>query len=207
MSRLEESNFPAFTCLYFGFASNLSPRCLQGRCPGSLFVGLAILKGWKFIITSTGFGNIVISGDEKDVVYGALHFLTAQHEAALDKSEEVPGWHQKVKLKVRRVNTLEGESAETPQGEEIEVLTYVDVERTTAGVVSKEYIPFMRIAIEDGLKIGVPEAYMEKSLKIWLPEDESVGKEETITMMRTVQMNKEEMGYVPRDLQRLAETK
>ncbi|KIW94227.1 uncharacterized protein Z519_05543 [Cladophialophora bantiana CBS 173.52] len=207
----ETSNLPPFSCLYFGFASNLSPRTLQQRCPGSLYVGLAALEGWKFIIAESGFGNIVPTGDCDDVVYGTLHFLTAQHEAALDKSEEIDWWHVKRKVKVRRIELdSQGkvvEPAATGGGEQygqVEATTYVDVERTTPGIMSKEYIVFIRKAIEDGLRCGVPQAYFDRYWKQYLPEDEMVGREEKIVMLRTIQMDKENTKYVPNDVLKLA---
>lgn len=187
-----------FSCLYFGFASNLSPRTLQQRCPGSLYVGLAVLKGWRFIISEVGFGNIV-PGSEDDEVWGTLHFLTHQSEAALDQSEEVPSWHQKKKLKVTRLMHSRGEG-EKAEGEEVEATTYVDVDRTTEGMISKEYVIWMRKAIEDGLKCGVSQSYVDRYLTKFLPEDKDVGKEDQVMMIRTIQFDKNNLSYVPKDL-------
>lgn len=192
------SNEAQFTALYFGFASNLSPRSLQQRCPGSLYIGLARLTGWRFIITTLGFGNIV-PGNADDEVYGSLHFLTAQHEAALDKSEEVPRWHIKRKFSVEAVPSV-GDNVIFKGGEKLEVMTYVDIERTTPGHISKEYIFLMRKAVRDGQMIGVPNAYFDKYWASFLPEDETGGGEEKVIMMRTVQMDKEDLRYVPREM-------
>lgn len=190
-------NEQQFSCVYFGFASNLSPRSLQQRCPGSIYIGLARLHGWRFIVTELGFGNIIL-GDESDEVYGSLHFLTKQHEAALDKSEEVPSWHEKRTFKVTRAPARGMEVF--PSGEELNVMTYVDVQRTKDGNISKEYIFLMRKAVSDGTQIGVPPDYFQKYWAKYLPEDASVGTEDRVVMQRTVQVDREDTRYVPREL-------
>lgn len=196
-----EKDLQQFSCLYFGFASNLSPRSIQQRCPGALHVGFAVLKGWRFYISTLGFGNIQ-RGTDGDEVYGSLSFLTGRDEAALDKSEEVPTWHRKMKLTVKKLPEVKpGEQFDSaaPAGDMIEVTTYVDVERLAAGPISKEYIPFMRKAIADGLRCGVPDAYVDKYLAPCLPVDEGVGKED-LMMLRTNQFDQSDLHYVPRDL-------
>lgn len=201
---LTEDDEKQFTCVYFGFASNLSPRSLQQRCPGALYIGLARLQAWRFIISETGFGNIV-PGKDDDVVYGSLHFLTRQHEAALDKSEEVPNWHQKKNIKVTRLAAKqEAGDIQLVDLDEIEVMTYIDFERTTEGHISKEYIFLMRKALADGIKCGVPAEYFQKYLQKFLPEDDTVGLDEKVVMQRTIQVDREDLKYVPRDILKLA---
>lgn len=192
-------NEKLFSMVYFGFASNLSPRSLQQRCPGSLYIGLATLKGWRFIISESGFGNIV-RGTEDDIVYGSLYFLTRQHEEALDQSEEVPWWHKKMTLKVRRVAPGNEGEANSTEADDLEVTTYVDIDRTKEGIISKEYLVWMRKAIADGLKCGVPQSYFEKYVQKFLPEDETVGHEDKIIMQRTVRVDKDDLRYVPQEI-------
>jgi hypothetical protein len=207
----EEINPSNFTCLYFGFASNLSPRTLQSRCPGSLYVGLGILRGHKFIISEIGFGNIVATERDEDVVYGSLYFLTNQHENAMDKAEmhatENGTWHVKRKVKVRRIEIKNGSnsSPEIVEVGEVEATTYIDVNHTTPGTISKENLTFIRRAIDDGIQCGVPKSYFEKVWKRYLPEDEGVGRQDVMTMVRTDMMDKEEVGrYLPRDVLKMA---
>ena len=90
-----------FSELYFGFASNLAPSTMKGRCPDSVFCGLARLDDWKWTINSTKYANIVPSPG--DVVYGGLFFLSPRDEAGLDHSEGVPWlyekqWHECVRI-------------------------------------------------------------------------------------------------------------
>jgi hypothetical protein len=82
-----------FSELYLGYASNLSPEAMKGRCPDSMFCGLARLDNWKWTINSTQYANIIPS--EGDVVYGGLYFLSPRDEAGLDESEGVPWLYEK----------------------------------------------------------------------------------------------------------------
>jgi gamma-glutamylcyclotransferase len=77
-----------FTTLYLGYSSNLSPVTMKQRCPDSIFVGIALLKDYKWIINTTSYASIIPSPG--DVVYGSLYFLSGRDEAALDTSEGVP---------------------------------------------------------------------------------------------------------------------
>ncbi len=86
---------PQYSELYFSYASNMSPQTMKGRHPHSLFAGLAVLKGWRWNINSMQYANIVKSNDEKDIVYGALYFITSQDEAGLDDMEGAPDFYQK----------------------------------------------------------------------------------------------------------------
>lgn len=189
---------PNFSCLYFGFASNLSPRTLQQRCPGALYVGLAVLKQWKFIISDVGFGNIV-AGSSDDIVYGNLYFLTKQHEDALDKSEEVPKWHRKLKLKLKMVVPNEA-SEGWKDGQEVEATCYIDTNHGSEGVISKEYLVWMRKAIADGMEFSkIPADYFERYMSKFLPENDEVGHEDKIVMIRTIEQEgyKHNLRHVP----------
>lgn len=90
-----------FSELYFGFGANLCPSTMKGRCPDSIFCGLARLDDWRWNINSTRYANIVPSPG--DVVYGGLFFLSPRDEAGLDHSEGVPWsyekqWHDCVRI-------------------------------------------------------------------------------------------------------------
>jgi gamma-glutamylcyclotransferase len=97
MAELEKQ----FTTLYLGYSPNLSPVTMKQRCLGSLFVGTALLKDYKWIINSTSYASIIPSVG--DVVYGSLYFLSGADEKALDTSEGVPWLYEKQYLHVHRV--------------------------------------------------------------------------------------------------------
>jgi gamma-glutamylcyclotransferase len=90
-----------FTTLYLGYSSNLSPVTMKQRYPDSLFVGIALLKDYKWIINSTSYALIIPS--VRDVVYGSPYFLSGRDEKALDTSEGVPWLYVKPYLDVHRV--------------------------------------------------------------------------------------------------------
>lgn len=127
-----ESALKEISCVYFGYGSNLSPRTMKQRCPDSLFIGLAELKDWKWIINETGYANIIRSPG--DVVYGSLCFLSKRDEMALDESEGVPWLYEKRTLSVTRV--LNGPDRASDWGGagsvEVPAIAYVDLQRTTA---------------------------------------------------------------------------
>ena len=62
-SEKTEEELKRYTCLYFGYASNFSPVTLKQRCPDSLFISLATLPGYRWIINETGYANIIPSSD------------------------------------------------------------------------------------------------------------------------------------------------
>ena len=90
-----------------------------------------------------------------------------------------------------------------PEPETVEATTYIDLAHTSISPnqrASKEYLVWLRKAIEDGVTIGVPRAYFDKYFTRYLPEDEGVGREEKIMMVRTVQTDREDLRFVPREM-------
>lgn len=183
----DDAELKRYTCLYFGFASNLSPRTMKQRCPDSLFISLARLPGWRWIINETGYANIV-PGNADDEVWGSLSFLSYRDEVALDESEGVQfGHYDKMKLKVRRVpQDIAGEEWKAGEGEEVEAVAYVNPRLVTEGRIEEAYVVFVRKAIKDAKSCGMPEAYAEKYMRKYLPqEDDSLPDVEKVTMVRS----------------------
>jgi gamma-glutamylcyclotransferase len=65
-----------FTTLYLDYSSNLSPINMKQRCPDSFFVGIALLKDYRWNINTTSYAPIIPSPG--DIVYGALYFLSGR---------------------------------------------------------------------------------------------------------------------------------
>lgn len=57
------------------------------RCPQAEFVGIAKLRGYRFLINSRGVATIV--SDDSHTVHGVLWSITKEDEEALDKCEGV----------------------------------------------------------------------------------------------------------------------
>ena len=131
-----------FSELYFGFASNLTPSAMKGRCSDSVFCGLARLDGWKWQINSTSYANIIPS--EGDVVYGGLYFLSPRDEAGLDESEGVPWLYEKQWHDCIRINQ---DGYETDQ--EVPCLMYVDVQRSDEGTIEHDCVIWINKAIRE----------------------------------------------------------
>ena len=192
----ESSSMTDFSCVYFGYGSNLSARTMKQRCPDSLFIGLAQLKDWKWLINETGYANIVPSPG--DIVYGSLCFLSKRDEMALDESEGVPWLYEKQTLPVTRLLAEADKSSDWATGEDVQVhaVAYVDVQRTTVGKIEKEYVIWVNKAIADGEAAGMPKEYAEKYLAPFLPSETK--PEADIVMVRTTRFGEHSAGLVPR---------
>jgi gamma-glutamylcyclotransferase len=187
-----------FSALYFGYASNLSPSAMKGRCPGSLFCGLARLSGWKWHINETGYANVIPSPkseneDEgkEDVVYGSLYFLSPRDEAGLDESEGVPWLYEKQNLEVERLGP-DGKEI----GQRVTATVYVDVRRTVDGPIMPDYVVWIRKAIKEGKTFGLPQWYAEQALEKWLPArkegDDEEAQVDAIEMVRVMRPRTEQ---------------
>ena len=58
---------------------------MNRRCPDNKLVGLGSLRGWKWIIDTRGYANVVRSPE--DLVYGLVYELSPTDEAKLDGVE------------------------------------------------------------------------------------------------------------------------
>lgn len=68
------------------------------------------------------------------------------------------------------------------EGKATQALTYIDAQRLEEGVIEPEYIVWVGQAIQDGVKNGVPEEYVEKHLRKWVRRSE---KEQENMMCKT----------------------
>ncbi|KAK3673219.1 hypothetical protein LTR78_006764 [Recurvomyces mirabilis] len=168
-----------FSALYFGYASNLSPKAMSGRCPDSIFCGLARLEDYRWQINDTQYGNIMPS--QGDHVYGSLFFLSPRDEAGLDESEGVPWMYEKHTLQVERIDA-EGKGT----GQKVETMTYVDVQRTDEGVIMPDYIVWIKKAIRDAAPHGLPKEYVDKYLRPYIPAMEKEEEERDLIAVRVM---------------------
>jgi len=139
------------TLYYFAYGSNLWLNQMARRCPDSSFVGVAVLKDWKWFISTRGYANVIHSPG--DAVYGMLYTLTPADEENLDGYEGTPDPY------VKQMHEVEMD------GQTIKSLVYVDIMRVHEGKIKEEYIIRMGNAILDALDKGIPEWYMEKYLR------------------------------------------
>ncbi|KAJ3868367.1 hypothetical protein EV359DRAFT_32479 [Lentinula novae-zelandiae] len=155
--------------LNFSYGSNIWRDQMQGRCPESKFVGVGILKNWRWFINERGVANLVRSEEHRgDLVYGFIYQLNARDEATLDRYEGSPEIYQKVhgvpvEVVVRSQVDVAG------IGDMIDTLIYIDQNHVTDGKIRQEYIPRMHRVMEDGIREGIPPAYFDKYFKPFVP--------------------------------------
>ncbi|KAK0196890.1 hypothetical protein F5146DRAFT_971025 [Armillaria mellea] len=134
------------------------------RCPENNFLGVGLLKEWRWIINGRGYANVVPSKEAGDSVYGFLYKINAKDEEVLDVYEGVLTSYQKKILPVALLGT-DGKDDEI-----IHCLVYVDTERVLDSIPKEEYIERMNKGITDAVKEGVPKDYIDKYLRQYIPD-------------------------------------
>jgi len=133
------------------------------RCPESKFVGLGVLRGWKWFINNRRYANIVLSPE--DLVYGLVYKISPGDEASLDRSEGVPRAYTK--------ESMEIELRLADNGKEVvaQCLVYIDKRRVEQGEPWEEYVHRMNMGINDAAAKGLPEWYIEKYMRGSIPAE------------------------------------
>ncbi|EIN03906.1 hypothetical protein PUNSTDRAFT_47894 [Punctularia strigosozonata HHB-11173 SS5] len=160
-------NPPLPSTLYFAYGSNLWLEQMALRCPNSPYVGMAVLRDWRWIINERGYATIVPAPG--DIVVGMVYALVPEDEMRLDRNEGVPFAYVTESLKA----TVTWAGAALSQasndgnrdGEEVELLVYVDHERVLESTPNEEYVWRMNMGIADALARGMTLEYVEKYLR------------------------------------------
>ncbi len=136
---------------YLAYGSNMSLKQMKRRCPQHMVVGQGILRGYRWIINSRGYANVIQSAD--DCVIGVVYEISASDEADLDKKEGVAkGCYHKKTLAIS-IN-----DAQTP------CLVYIDP-IAIEGSPGEEYVR----RIEDGIKDAkLPSDYVARYMRRFL---------------------------------------
>ena len=138
---------------YFAYGSNMWQSQMRRRCPQRRLLGLAELAGYRWIINSRGFANIV--AELRGRVLGVLYAISATDEAALDRFEGVAlGHYRKEEVAVRQ------------GGESLCALVHIDA-ITAEGLPQPEYIHRINAAIGDAQH---PEVYVASVIRRFVPE-------------------------------------
>ncbi|KAK3996376.1 hypothetical protein QBC44DRAFT_317761 [Cladorrhinum sp. PSN332] len=193
--------------VYFGYGSNLWIDQMSRRCPSSPFTGLGLLRGYKWFINSRGYANIAPSNKAGDEVWGLVYNLTAADEARLDVNEGVPVAYEKrvipVLFRPKGKSDLGGLHVERAGAAAVSVhmLVYIDFKRNVGGYEPRaEYVHRMNMGIRDALREGVPDWYVDKVLREYIPpEDEArlAGGEEVMRLaMRQAILFRDESGVI-----------
>ena len=138
---------------YFAYGSNMWNEQMLKRCPHSRKIGVAVLPGYRWIITSRGYASVVPSAD--DSVEGVLFELTTGDEEAMDRFEGVSVGHYR--KQVLPVN-LDGKS--------IDAMVYIDL-ITDEGEPKEEYIDRINAGLADA---GLSDAYVARQVRRFVRE-------------------------------------
>ena len=101
-SMLGKTSSTSQPILYFAYGSNMHLHQMAARCPTSVFMGVGILRGWKWQINERGVANIVKSHNHN--VEGIVYDIDQGNKRQLDRNEGVSkGFYDAKCLKVQVV--------------------------------------------------------------------------------------------------------
>jgi len=97
-----------------------------------------------------------------DIIYGFMYELTAKDVHSLNGYEG--NHYERQTIPVQLVNKKNKHSKRA-----LESLIYVDVENKSESQPKREYIHRMNMGIADALQEGIPNDYIDKYLRIFIP--------------------------------------
>ncbi|KAF5546635.1 hypothetical protein FPHYL_10437 [Fusarium phyllophilum] len=184
--------------LYFAYGSNLSTKQMRRRCPYSTPVGLAYLKGWRWIINERGYANVVqlpIDSDDDETPEAEDNRQLStkgkgkEKQKQKQKAEEgvygllylVPAEDEEGLDRYEGVPSayqkfqvnVKWANANKEEDETLRALVYVDEMRVEEDVPQEEYIERMEDGIEDAVENwGMNEDYADRVMRrFWTEED------------------------------------
>lgn len=159
--------------MYFGYGSNLWKEQMSLRCPSSIFRGVGRLPGYRWMINDRGYANVVQSSDPEAEVYGLIYTLNCDDERSLDRNEGVPISYTKEMLSMDFWPSKDGSRPldVTEEIEQMDMLVYIDRQRTENDRPKEEYIHRMNMGIKDGVLEGIPQGYIDRQLRQFIPTE------------------------------------
>lgn len=147
---------------------------MKRRCPTSTYLGIARLKGYRWIVNKRGYANIVETHTSpqghSNEVWGLVFELQPADEAQLDINEGVPEAYTKEDMLVDfwpAKGDHRPDVSNEPQ--RINMLAYIDGKRIEPDVPKKEYIYRMNEGIKDAVEEGVPASYVDEIIRKFIP--------------------------------------
>ena len=140
--------------LHFAYGSNLSFVQMDSRCSKNIKLGIGILYGYRWIISSRGYANVVKS--DSDYVMGRIYKINKRDEDNLDEKEgynSVPSCYDKEILPI------------ITDGISCNCFVYVDPV-IQEGPPKNEYIDRINLGLVDS---EFPTAYVEKYIRSKIP--------------------------------------
>jgi|APSaa5957512535_1039671.scaffolds.fasta_scaffold56775_2 gamma-glutamylcyclotransferase len=140
--------------LHFAYGSNLSFAQMDSRCPDNTQMGIGTLHGYRWIISSRGYANVVKS--DSDYVMGRIYKINKRDEDRLDKKEgynSIPSCYDKETLSI------------IADGVSCDCFVYVDPV-IQEGPPKNEYIDKINAGLVDS---KFPDEYVEKYIRNKIP--------------------------------------
>jgi gamma-glutamylcyclotransferase (GGCT)/AIG2-like uncharacterized protein YtfP len=138
--------------LYFAYGSNMWIKQMNNRCTCHRFFGNGILTGYRWIISSRGYANIVKS--PSDWVCGVVYEISESDENSLDIFEGLGnGLYRKELLNVE------------VDGFPKNCLTYIDPIKKE-GLPKAEYIKRINLGIQDA---KLSSDYVKNYIRKFIP--------------------------------------
>ncbi|KAK4168760.1 hypothetical protein QBC43DRAFT_228465 [Cladorrhinum sp. PSN259] len=182
--------------IYFGYGSNLWLDQMSRRCPSSPHTGIGLLRGYTWFINSRGYANIAPSKNPDDQVWGLIYDLTPEDEAQLDKNEGVPRAYEKRVIPV----LFSDKDTKGEPNKAVDMLVYIDFKRNRGGHEPRaEYVHRMNMGIKDALKEGVPQEYVDKVMRQYIPDEDELGLDQAEARqlaLKQASMFKDESGIM-----------
>lgn len=125
---------------------------MRNRCPDHKIIGYGILKGYRWMISTRGYANIVKS--EPDEVHGIVYKISDRDEKRLDCCEGVRGGSYRKEIMIVGVGGQSGKC-----------LVYVDP-IMQEGKPNSEYIKRMNKGISDA---KLDAQYIDKYIRKFIP--------------------------------------
>jgi gamma-glutamylcyclotransferase len=140
--------------LHFAYGSNLSFAQMDSRCPENTRMGIGILHGYRWIISSRGYANVVKSN--LDYVMGRIYKINKQDEDNLDKKEGYNSVHSSYEKEILPI---------IADGVSCDCFVYVDPV-IQEGPPKNEYIDRINAGLVDS---KFPDEYVEKYIRNKIP--------------------------------------
>jgi Gamma-glutamyl cyclotransferase, AIG2-like len=140
---------------YFAYGSNMCVRSMRVRCPCARAIGKARVDGWRYVISSEGFGSIVPAAGS--VVHGVLWHVSPRGVASLNAYENIQsGLYVRRFLPVRCGTRL------------ISALVYVGAGRPRTGrpAIGAARPGYQRLVVAAARQWHLPDPYV-RSLERW----------------------------------------
>lgn len=161
-------------------------------------MAIARLDGWKWLVNTRGYANVVhcedqVDGDE-NFVYGVLYSMSKEDEGRLDVHEGVDysapdaldetitsrevrpkeqecGAYNKWYLPVGITTWVDTGFQSACHGAHVlTALVYVDEFRVSEGLPREEYVGRMNRGIEEAVALGLPRGWVENVVRTHIPK-------------------------------------